>query len=70
MNLSRELLKGQNAAPTPASARQQPNENANDGVLELRNRPPGTTTAFPGKDIVDAASLSWSATASGSRAIP
>ena len=35
----------------------EPNENPNTGVLELRNRPPGATFAFPAKDIVDAGFL-------------
>jgi glucoamylase len=35
----------------------QPDEDANHGVVELRNQPPGAPTAFPGKDIVDAGFL-------------
>lgn len=35
----------------------QPNEDANHGILHLRNRPPGVPLAFPGKDIVDAGFL-------------
>jgi glucoamylase len=35
----------------------QPNEDANHGVLELRNQPPGVPAAFPAKDIVDAGFL-------------
>jgi glucoamylase len=35
----------------------QPDEDANHGVLELRNRPPGARTAFPAKEIVDAGFL-------------
>ena len=35
----------------------QPDEDANHGVLELRNQPPGAPTAFPGKEIVDAGFL-------------
>lgn len=42
----------------PADANDpQPDENANHGVLELRNQPPGALTAFPAKDIVDAGFL-------------
>jgi glucoamylase len=32
----------------------QPDEDANHGVLELRNQPPEAPTAFPAKEIVDA----------------
>jgi len=35
----------------------QPDEDANHGVLELRNQPPGAPTTFAGKDIVDAGFL-------------
>jgi glucoamylase len=35
----------------------QPDEDANHGVLELRNQPPGTPAAYPAKDIVDAGFL-------------
>jgi glucoamylase len=31
----------------------RPNENANDGMLTLRNQRPGSNTTFPAKDIVD-----------------
>jgi glucoamylase len=42
----------------PADANNpRPNEHANDGVLELRNRPPGTINTFPAKDVVDAGFL-------------
>ena len=42
----------------PADANDpQPDEDANHGVLELRNQPPGAPTAFPAKDIVDAGFL-------------
>lgn len=42
----------------PADAHDpQPDEDANHGLLELRNQPPGAATAFPGKDIVDAGFL-------------
>ena len=42
----------------PADANDpQPDEDANHGVLELRNQPPGAPAAFPGKDIVDAGFL-------------
>ena len=38
----------------PADANDpQPDEDANHGVLELRNQPPGAPTLFPGKEIVD-----------------
>lgn len=35
----------------------QPDEDANHGVLELRNQPPGAPTEFPAKEIVDAGFL-------------
>ncbi len=35
----------------------QPDEEANNGVLHLRNQPPGAPTAFPSRDIVDAGFL-------------
>lgn len=35
----------------------QPDEDANHGVLQLSSQPPGSPTAFPGKDIVDAGFL-------------
>lgn len=35
----------------------QPDEDPNHGILHLRNRPPGASNAFPGKDIVDAGFL-------------
>ena len=35
----------------------RPDENANRGILELRNQPPGAPTAYPAKDIVDAGFL-------------
>lgn len=35
----------------------QPDEDANHGVLELRNQPPEAPIAFPAKDIVDAGFL-------------
>ena len=35
----------------------QPDEDANHGLVELRNQPPGAATAVPGKDIVDAGFL-------------
>ena len=42
----------------PADANDpQPDEDANHGVLELPNQPPGGPTAFAGKDIVDAGFL-------------
>ena len=34
-----------------------PNENPNEGVVNIANRPPGTQVAFPAKDIVDAGFL-------------
>ena len=42
----------------PADVRDpQPDEDANHGLLDLRNQPPGAPTAFPAKDIVDAGFL-------------
>ena len=42
----------------PADAEDpQPDEDANHGLLELPNQPPGAPTAFAGKDIVDAGFL-------------
>lgn len=42
----------------PADAHDaQPNEDANRGLLELRNQPPGAPILLPGKDIVDAGFL-------------
>ncbi len=35
----------------------QPDEDANRGILELRNQPPGASTVFPAKEIVDAGFL-------------
>jgi glucoamylase len=35
----------------------QPDEDANHGLLELRNQPPGSPIALPAKDIVDAGFL-------------
>ena len=35
----------------------QPDEDANQGVLELRNQPPGAPIAYPAKEIVDAGFL-------------
>ena len=35
----------------------RPDEDANHGLVELRNQPPGAPTTFPGKDIVDAGFL-------------
>ena len=35
----------------------RPDEDANRGILELRNQPPGATTAYPAKDVVDAGFL-------------
>ena len=35
----------------------QPDEDANHGVLELRNQPPGAPIAYPAKEIVDAGFL-------------
>ena len=35
----------------------QPDENANHGLLELRNQPPGSRAAYPAKEIVDAGFL-------------
>jgi glucoamylase len=34
-----------------------PDEDANHGLLELRNQPPGAVTAYPAKEIVDAGFL-------------
>ncbi|HZT82667.1 MAG TPA: glycoside hydrolase family 15 protein, partial [Gemmataceae bacterium] len=34
-----------------------PDEDANHGLLEIRNRPPGTPCAFPAKNVVDAGFL-------------
>lgn len=42
----------------PADANDpQPDEDANHGVLDLRNQPPGAPTGYPAKDIVDAGFL-------------
>jgi glucoamylase len=42
----------------PADVRDpQPDEDVNQGLVELRNQPPGAPTAFPAKDIVDAGFL-------------
>lgn len=42
----------------PADANDpQPDEDANHGVLELRNQPPAAAAAFPAKEIVDAGFL-------------
>lgn len=35
----------------------EPDEDANHGLLQLRNQPPGGVTAYPAKDIVDAGFL-------------
>ena len=35
----------------------QPDEDANHGMMELRNQPPGAPATFPGKDVVDAGFL-------------
>jgi glucoamylase len=35
----------------------QPDEDANHGVIQLRNQPPGAPDGFPGKDVVDAGFL-------------
>lgn len=37
----------------------QPDEDANRGVLELRNQPPGAPIAYPAKDVVDAGFLQF-----------
>ena len=43
---------------TPASVRDpQPNEDPNQGTLTIRNRPPGSQSQFPAKEIVDAGFL-------------
>jgi glucoamylase len=39
------------------AANPQPDEDANHGVLELRNQPPGAPASYPAKDIVDAGFL-------------
>jgi glucoamylase len=42
----------------PADANDpQPDENANNGILNLRNQPPGASAAFPAKEVVDAGFL-------------
>lgn len=42
----------------PADAQDpQPDEDANHGLLRLQNQPPGSPTAFPAKDVVDAGFL-------------
>jgi len=42
----------------PADAQDpQPDEVANHGLLQVQNRPPGSLTAFPAKDVVDAGFL-------------
>lgn len=39
---------------TPAEAdNPHPNENPNEGVIKIANRPPGTQAEFPGKGVVD-----------------
>lgn len=42
----------------PADAHDpQPDEVADHGLLQLQNQPPGSLTAFPSKDVVDAGFL-------------
>ena len=48
----------------------QPDEDANHGVLELRNQPPGAPSRMRARTSWMRGSWNWSATASASRGIP